>query len=112
MKIQKITVLLADDHLILRQGLRRILESEADITVVGEASWADTESSVKKLEPDVVIMNVSAETDGVGRTRQIVSSVSSRVLILTQQLENRAISEAISAGAAGYLAKDSSALEL
>lgn len=105
----KIKLLIADDHAILRQGLRRILEAQPDMTVVGEAATgAEAVKRAKQLKPDVVIMDVSMpEQDGIESTRQIVKSTHSRVLILSMHLEHQVISEAVSAGATGYLAKDS-----
>jgi two-component system response regulator NreC len=106
---EKIKLLIADDHAILRQGLRRILESEADMSVVGEAATGiEAVKRAKQLKPDIVIMDVSMpEQDGIESTRQIVKSMASRVLILSVHLEHQVISEAVSAGATGYLAKDS-----
>jgi two-component system, NarL family, response regulator NreC len=114
MTTEKIKVLIADDHTILRQGLRRILEAEPDIDVVGEAgNGVDAVKRAKQLEPDVVIMDISMpEQDGIESMRQIVKSGPSRVLILSVHLEHQVISEAVSAGAAGYLAKDSLDREL
>jgi two-component system response regulator NreC len=112
--MEKIKLLIADDHAILRQGLRRILESEKDLSVVGEAAnGVDAVKRAKQLEPDVIIMDISMpEQDGIESMRQIVKSLASRVLILTVHLEHEVISEAVSAGAAGYLAKDSLDREL
>ena len=109
MQEEKIKLLVADDHTILRQGLRRILEAESDMSVIGEAATGtDAVRKAKQLKPDVVIMDISMpEQDGIESMRQIVKSLSSRVLILTVHLEHHVISEAVSAGAAGYLAKDS-----
>jgi two-component system response regulator NreC len=114
MTTEKIKLLLADDHAILRQGLRRILEAEPDMRVVAEASTGiEAVKRAKQLEPDVVIMDISMpEQDGIESMRQIVKSSSARVMILTVHLEHEMISEAISAGAAGYLAKDSLDREL
>ena len=111
---EKIKVLIADDHTILRQGLRRILEAETDMSVVGEAATGtDAVKRAKQLEPDVVIMDISMpDQDGIESMRQIVKSLPSRVLILTVHLEHEVISEAVSAGAAGYLVKDSLDREL
>jgi two-component system, NarL family, response regulator NreC len=111
---EKIKVLIADDHTILRQGLRRILEAEPDMDVVGEAgTGVDAVKRAKQLEPDVIIMDISMpEQDGIESMRQIVKSLNSRVLILSVHLEHEVISEAVSAGAAGYLAKDSLDREL
>src|SRR5262245_2012270 len=109
MEKEKIKLLLADDHNILRQGLRRILESEPDMDVVGEAATGeDAVKRAKQLEPDVVIMDISMpDQDGIESMRQILKTHASRVLIVSVHLEHQVISEAVSAGAAGYLAKDS-----
>ena len=106
---EKIKLLIADDHAILRQGLRRILEAEPDMSVIGEAATGvDAVKRARQLKPDVVIMDISMpEQDGIESMRQIVKTVSSRVLILTVHTEHHVISEAVSAGASGYLAKDS-----
>jgi len=106
---EKIKLLIADDHGILRQGLRRILEAEPDMTVVGEAATGtDAVKRARQLKPDVVIMDISMpEQDGIESMRQILKTVSSRVLILSVHLEHHVISEAVAAGAAGYLAKES-----
>ncbi len=109
MQEEKIKLLIADDHAILRQGLRRILEAESDMSVVGEAATGtDAVRRAKQLKPDVVIMDISMpEQDGIESMRQIVKTLSSRVLILSVHMEHQIISEAVSSGAAGYLAKDS-----
>src|SRR5262245_37024604 len=114
MATEKIKVLIAEYHTILRQGLRRILEEQPDMTVVGEASTgSEAVRRAKQLEPDIVIMDISMpDQDGIESMRQIVKSLASRVLILTVHLEHEVISEAVSAGAAGYLAKDSLDREL
>jgi len=109
MNEEKIKLLIADDHAILRQGLRRILEAEPDMSVIGEAATGvDAVKRARQLKPDVVIMDISMpEQDGIESMRQIVKTLSSRVLILTVHTEHHVISEAVSAGASGYLAKDS-----
>ena len=109
MNEEKIKLLIADDHAILRQGLRRILEAEPDMSVIGEAgTGVDAVKRARQLKPDVVIMDISMpEQDGIESMRQIVKTLSSRVLILTVHTEHHVISEAVSAGASGYLAKDS-----
>jgi two-component system response regulator NreC len=106
---EKIKILIADDHTILRQGLRRILEGESDFEVVGDAATgADAVRRAKQLKPDVVIMDISMpDQDGIESMRQILKATPSRVVILTVHLEHEVISEAVSAGAAAYLAKDS-----
>jgi two-component system, NarL family, response regulator NreC len=114
MREEKIKLLLADDHVILRQGLRRILEAEPDMSVIGEAgTGSDALKRAKQLKPDVVIMDISMpDQDGIESMRQIVKSLASRVLILSVHLEHHVISEAVAAGASGYLAKDSVDQEL
>jgi len=105
----KIKLVIADDHAILRQGLRRILETEQDMAVVGEAAnGTDAVKKTKQLKPDLVIMDISMpEQDGIESMRQIIRGGGSKVLILSVHLEQHVISEAVSAGASGYLAKDS-----
>lgn len=105
----KIKLLIADDHTILRQGLRRILESEPDMSVVGEAGTGiEAVKRAKQLKPDLVIMDVSMpEQGGIESTGQILKSMSCRVLILSVHVEHEVITEAVAAGASGYLAKDS-----
>jgi len=114
MSEEKISVLLADDHTILRHGLRRILAAEDDIEVVAEAAnGLEAVKLAKQLQPNVVIMDISMpDQDGLESLRQIVKSLPSRVLMLTVHLEHQFITEALSAGAAGYLAKDSLDREL
>jgi two-component system response regulator NreC len=114
MEKDKIKLLIADDHAILRQGLRRILEAEPDMTVIGEAATGiDAVKRARQLKPDVVILDISMpQQDGLESMRQIVSSVGSRVLILTVHVEHEVISAAVSGGASGYLAKDSLDTEL
>jgi len=111
---EKIKLLIADDHAILRQGLRRILEAEPDMSVIGEAATGiDAVKRTKQLKPDVVIMDISMpEQSGIESMRQIVQSMPARVLILSVHLEHQVIAEAVSAGASGYLAKDSVDQEL
>jgi DNA-binding NarL/FixJ family response regulator len=111
---EKIKLLIADDHAILRQGLRRILEAEPDMSVIGEAATGtDAVKRARHLKPDVIIMDISMPgQDGIESMRQIVKTLSSRVLILSVHTEHHVISEAVSAGAAGYLAKDSLDSEL
>ena len=114
MSEEKIKVLLADDHTILRAGLRRILESEPDMEVIGEAATgADAVKKTHQLKPDVVIMDVSLPgQDGLQTLRELVSPPGPRVLVLSARLEYQVIAEAVSAGAFGYLAKDSMDSEL
>ena len=110
----KIRVLVADDHAILRQGLKRILEEEPDLEVVGEAATGKAAVDLtRELEPDVVVLDVSMpDQSGIESMGQIAAFSQSRVLILSVHREKAVIGAAISAGAAGYLPKDSLDTEL
>lgn len=104
------TVVLVDDHTMLRQGLRRALEGEG-VKVVGEAS--DGEEGVKvalATKPDVVLMDVSMpHSDGIDATKRLVSADNRmRVVMLTMHADRDVIDRAIKAGAVGYLTKDAS----
>jgi DNA-binding NarL/FixJ family response regulator len=108
------TVVLVDDHTMLRQGLRRALEGEG-IKVVGEA--ADGDEGVKvclATKPDVVLMDVSMPgTDGIDATRKLVGADNRmRVVMLTMHIDRDIIDRAIKAGAVGYLTKDASISEV
>jgi DNA-binding NarL/FixJ family response regulator len=103
-------LLLADDHQMLRQGLRRSMEDEG-FEVVGEASdGAEAVRMACELHPDVVLMDVSMpEIDGVEATRQIRATLEhARVIMLTMHADQDVIRRAINAGASGYLVKDCS----
>ena len=106
---EKIRLLVADDHAILRQGLKRLLEDEPDMEVVGEAgNGTDAVKLAEELHPDVVIMDISMpEQNGIESTRQIASTGGPKVLMLTVHLERQVIASAVTAGASGYLLKDS-----
>ena len=108
-------VLLADDHKILRQGLRTLLEQEKDIQVVGEAD--NGRSSVKlsgELAPDVVIMDVAMpDLNGIDATRRIAEAEPrTRVLALSMHSDGRYVKGMLQAGARGYILKDCAAEEL
>ena len=112
-----IRVLLADDQALLRAGLRVLLESEPDITVVGEA--ADGEESVhlaRETRPDVILMDIRMPgVDGVEATRRIAADerlADVHVLILTTFDTDQCLFEALRGGASGFLVKDSDPLEL
>ena len=101
-------VLLADDHTLLREGLRRSLE-DAGVEIVGEA--ADGEEAVRlagELHPDVVLMDVSMpRLGGVEATREVRTRFPEvEVLILTMHADASVVNDAVRAGAAGYLVKD------
>ena len=104
-----ITVLLADDHAIVRRGLSELLATAADLVVVGAAvDGAEAVALAGEHQPDVVLMDLSMpELDGVAATRQLLEiSPASRVVILTSFSERDRILSAIDAGAVGYLLKD------
>ncbi len=110
-----ITVLLADDHRILREGLRSLLEHPPDIRVVGEAGDGRTAVRLaKELSPDVVIMDIGMSgLNGVEATRQIRAALpQTRVLALSMHSDRRYVRSMLKAGATGYLLKDSAAEEL
>jgi len=105
-----IRILLADDHAILRQGLRRILESYPDFTVVAEASSGlEAVELARELQPQVAIVDVGMrELNGIEATAQILRrSPRTAVLILSMHNDERYVVRALKAGARGYLLKDS-----
>ena len=113
--MKKITVLLSDDHAIVREGLRLLLEKADDIQVVGEA--ADGHQSVretKRLQPDVVVLDLSMPLlNGLEAARQIAREVpSSLVLILSAYTADAYVEHAMKAGAAGYLMKETAGNDL
>ena len=113
--MKKITVLLSDDHTIVREGLRMLLEKEADIHVVGEA--ADGHQAVreaKRLKPDVVVLDLSMPLlNGLEAARQIAKEVpSARILILSAYTDDAYVEDAVKAGAAGYLVKQTAGHDL
>jgi NarL family two-component system response regulator LiaR len=111
----KIRVLIADDHAVVRQGLRAFLEVQEDIEVVGEASdGGDAVKITAALGPDVVVMDlVMPQMDGVEAIRQIRAAGSAaKVIVLTSFADDQKVFAAVRAGAAGYLLKDVSPREL
>jgi DNA-binding NarL/FixJ family response regulator len=107
--------MLVDDHTVVRQGLRRILEADAGIQVVGEASDGRKAAEMaEQLRPHVVVMDVSLpELNGIEATRQVVKrSEGTKVLILSMHLDEVCVRESLKAGARGYLLKDSEDLDL
>ena len=112
MFMQRITVLLAEDHEIVREGLRKLLEAEHDIQVVGEADTGrQAVELTKKLRPAVVVMDIAMPLlNGSEATRQIRQAVpDTKVLILSAHSDDAYIEQAIASGAAGYLIKQTSA---
>jgi len=102
-----IRILVVDDHQVVREGLRHMLELEADMEVVGEASDAkETLTQVESLSPEIILMDIKMPgVDGIELTRQLKEKLpSSNVIMLT--LYDEYLAQAIEAGAAGYLLKD------
>jgi two-component system response regulator NreC len=108
-------VLIADDHAIVRTGLRALLSGEADLELVGEASGGEEALRlVESLQPDVLVLDLSMpDMDGIQVTRSIHSTAPEvRVLILTVHEDEALLREAIRAGAAGYILKHAAEAEL
>jgi len=103
------TVLIADDQALVRVGLRKILDSERDVTVIGEAGdGADAVAAAQVLHPDVVLMDIRMPVlDGIEATRRIAGTQPGvRVLILTTFGLDTYVYEALRAGASGFMLKD------
>src|SRR5437667_771591 len=110
-----ITVLLADDHTVVRQGLRLLLEAEPDIKIAGEAGTGrQAVQLAKTLKPDVVVMDIAMPLlNGLEATRQIIKEVpSTRVLILSSYSDDEYVHQLTEAGAAGYLLKQAAVTDL
>jgi DNA-binding NarL/FixJ family response regulator len=112
MPVKRITVLLAEDHEIVRQGLRKLLEAEGDIEITGEATnGREAVALTKKLRPAVVVMDIAMPLlNGLEATRQIRLAVpATKVLILSAHSDDAYVEQVVALGAAGYLIKQTSA---
>ncbi len=110
-----IRVLIADDHAVVRQGLRTFLDLQEDIEVVGEAADGDQAlAAVAELEPDVVVIDlVMPNTDGIEAIRRLKATApATRAIVLSSFIEDDKLFPAVRAGAAGYLLKDVQPQEL
>lgn len=110
-----IRVLLADDHRILREGIRALIDDPEDMQVVGEAEdGLETVKKVAKLQPDVVVMDIAMPLlNGLEATRQIRRDFPQvKVLILTMHDNEEYIRQVLAAGALGYVLKDAAARDL
>jgi DNA-binding NarL/FixJ family response regulator len=110
--MKRITVLLAEDHMIVREGFRILLNSEGDLELIGEAQTG--RQAVKmavELRPDVVVMDVAMpQLNGLEATRQIRKAIpDARIIMLSAHSDDAYVEQAIDMGAAGYLFKQTSA---
>ncbi|HUF28635.1 MAG TPA: response regulator transcription factor [Gemmatimonadaceae bacterium] len=115
MSVDIIRVVLADDHAVVRAGLKAVLGAAKDIQVIGEAgNGREAVDMVQRLDPDVVVMDLSmAEMDGATATRELVKlGVRTKVLVLTMHGEDDYLVPLLEAGAAGYLIKNAADREL
>jgi two-component system, NarL family, response regulator LiaR len=113
--VERVTILVADDHPVVRQGLRTFLATQEDLDVVGEAATC-TEAAERaaELRPDVVLLDlVMPGGDGIEAARKIrEASPHSKVIVLTSYPDDATVLPALEAGAAGYLLKDVEPQEL
>jgi DNA-binding NarL/FixJ family response regulator len=113
--MKRITVLLAEDHEIVREGFRKLLESECDIEVVGEAQTGrQAVAMARKLRPAVIVMDIAMPLlNGLEAARQILEAVpETKVLILSAHSDDAYVERAIESGVAGFLLKQTSSHEL
>ena len=113
--MKKISVLLVDDHTVVRQGLRALLQAEGDMEVIGEAeNGRQAVVMARKTPPDVVVMDVAMPLlNGLEATRQILKSVpATKVLVLTSYGDDECVEQLMQSGATGYLLKQTAANDL
>jgi DNA-binding NarL/FixJ family response regulator len=111
----KITILLVDDHSLVRKGFRRMLEDESDLNVVGEAGNGDDAIKLaKSLKPQVVVMDCALPgTSGLNATKKILEELpDTAILMLSMHSEDTLVKQALDAGARGYVLKSAVDLEL
>ncbi|HET7564711.1 MAG TPA: response regulator transcription factor [Gemmatimonadaceae bacterium] len=115
MSNDQIRVVMADDHAVVRTGLKAVLGAARDIDVVGEASTGrEAVALVKRLTPDVVIMDLTmGDMDGMAATKAIVDDkLPTRVLVLTMHAEEEYLVQVLQAGASGYIVKSAADRDL
>lgn len=113
--MKKISVLLADDHTVVRQGLRSLLAAEPDIEVIGEAeNGRQAVQMAQRLQPNVAVMDIAMpQLNGLEATRQIIrEGLATRVLILSSYGDDEYVHQLTEAGASGYLIKQTAANDL
>src|SRR5580698_9288117 len=113
--MKRITVLLAEDHMVVREGFRKMLELETDLEVIGEAKdGRQAVALVNKLRPDVVLMDIAMPLlNGLEATRQILKAApGARILILSAHSDDAYVKNATESGAVGFLLKQTSSHEV
>ena len=113
--MRKIKVLLADDHAILRAGLKMLLDAESDMEIVGEAeNGAAAIDETRKLKPDIVLMDITMpELNGLHATKEIIKTHPDvKVLVLTMHDDEGYLRQFLRAGASGYVVKKAVDTEL
>jgi DNA-binding NarL/FixJ family response regulator len=111
-RTRRITVLLAEDHTVVREGLRALLQGEGEIEVVAEAETGrQAVAMTKKHRPDVVVLDIAMPLlNGLEATRQILKALpATKILVLSAHSDDAYVEQAIALGAMGYLLKESSA---
>ncbi len=113
--MSQVRIFLADDHTVMRGGIRLVLERQPDLHVVGEASdGRETVNAVERLHPDVVVMDIAMPNlNGIEATRQILANgVAVSIVVLSMHADEEYVLRALKAGARGYLLKESAEADL
>jgi DNA-binding NarL/FixJ family response regulator len=113
--MDKLRIVLADDHQVMREGLRMLVDAEADMTVVGEAENGNAALELaERLKPDVIVMDISMpEMNGLKATERLTRACSAvKVLTLTRHLDDGYLQQMLQAGSKGYVHKQSASEEL